>query len=555
SGQFPGGILRHWGGTLAFYGDYSHAVAAEVQNDTILVQGSQPNLNLTMLWEFESAACPNLSGNGVVGDVMGCGHFIPDSTLSVKNLVPLTAYWRTLDIKLNGTNVGEYGRLIASGDVNLSGGNLFPSAGFHPQPGQVFTIVEKTSPGLVANEFLGPEGTVTTLNGMPLRLSYIGGDGNDVTLTVDATNTLNVQPTVSIISPTNLAILAAPFGGTIQANAADSDGSVVRVDFYSDAALVGSVSNAPFNLAVTNIAAGTHALFAVATDDRGATKRSATVTVTVVTPVPIMLSGIQRSGTRFVFSYSANLGLGYAVERSATLSNWTSIWSNTANFNPMTFTDTTATNRMDLGLFTETFNSSNGGFTVTTPQPYAGPWNYSSGAGTWQEYGQGLPGSGHPNTSFLDSPPLTITAAGQAILSFNHRWSREQDSANWDGNQLRVSVNGGAFVAVPGTSFTSNGYNGTVNGTLGTALDGQQGWVGTSPGYTSGFLTSEAVLGNFNTGDVIRVRFMAASDSNTTGTFTNGWEIDSVEINQGEPFTVGASAVNEFYRVRRLPNP
>lgn len=232
--------------------------------------------------------------------------------------------------------------------------------------------------------------------------------------------------------------------------------------------------------------AGARALFAVARDDRGATKRSATVTVTNVTPVPIMLSAVQQSGTRFAFSYSANLGLRYAVERSTTLSNWTTIRSNTANVNPMTVTDTAATNRMDLGLFTETFNSGNGGFTVTTPQPYGGPWNYNSGAGTWQECGHGLPDNGHPNTAFLDSPPLTITAAGQAVLSFNHRWSREQDSKNWDGNQLRVSVNGGAFVAVPGTSFISKGYNGTVNGTMGSALDGQQGWVGTSPGYTNG---------------------------------------------------------------------
>jgi hypothetical protein len=36
---------------------------------------------------------------------------------------------------------------------------------------------------MIANEFLGPEGTVTNLNGMPFRISYIGGDGNDVTLT------------------------------------------------------------------------------------------------------------------------------------------------------------------------------------------------------------------------------------------------------------------------------------------------------------------------------------------------------------------------------------
>jgi len=354
-GQFTGGSLFVQYGTLALYGDNPHAVSVQVHGSsgsTLRVEGSQPNLNIAMLWEMESASCPTLSGDGVVGDITGCGYITPDSTLSVKNLGGpgvSQANWRTLLIRLNGTNVGEYGRLVDSGDVNLSGGYLLPSAGFNPQAGQIYTIVEKTSPGLIANEFLGPEGTVTILNGMPFRISYIGGDGNDVTLTVEATNTVNAQPTVSIISPTNGAILAAPFGGTIQAIAADSDGTVVRVDFFSDAALVGSVSNAPFHLAVTNIAAGTHALFAVATDDHGVTKRSATVTVTVVTPVPIVLGALQRSfGTQSVFSYSANVGLRYAVERGATWSNWTTIRSNTANVNPMTVTDTAATNRMNF---------------------------------------------------------------------------------------------------------------------------------------------------------------------------------------------------------------
>jgi hypothetical protein len=86
-------------------------------------------------------------------------------------------------IRLNGTNVGAYGKLIASGNVGLTGGSLTPSPGFNPQPGQVFTIVEKTSPGPIANAIFGPEGKITTLNGMPFRISYVGGDGNDVTLT------------------------------------------------------------------------------------------------------------------------------------------------------------------------------------------------------------------------------------------------------------------------------------------------------------------------------------------------------------------------------------
>jgi hypothetical protein len=192
-GQFTGGTVRVWGGTLALYGDNSSAVSAEVQNSsTLLVQGSRPNLNITTFWEFESAACPFLRGDGVVGDVLGCGHIILDSTLSVKSLGDRGAStygWRVLDIHLNGTNVGEYGKLISSGDVTLTGGSLSASPGFNPQPGQVFTIVDKTSPGPMTTlpgydtAIFGPEGTITTLNGMPFRLSYVGGDGNDVTLT------------------------------------------------------------------------------------------------------------------------------------------------------------------------------------------------------------------------------------------------------------------------------------------------------------------------------------------------------------------------------------
>src|SRR5688572_28268671 len=194
NGQFTGGTLRLWGGALTFYGDDPSAGSAEVQNSaTLLVQGSRPNLNITMFWEFESAACPFLRGDGVLGDVLGCGRIILDSTLSVKSLGGRGASQygsRTLDIHLNGTNVGEYGRLISSGDVTLSGGSLSASPGFNPQPGQVLTIVEQTSPGPITTvpgydtTLFGPEGKIITLNGMPFRLSYVGGDGNDVTLTV-----------------------------------------------------------------------------------------------------------------------------------------------------------------------------------------------------------------------------------------------------------------------------------------------------------------------------------------------------------------------------------
>src|SRR4029079_3376968 len=144
----------------AFYGDFPHALSLKNVGGVIIVQGLQPNLNLTTLWEMESAACASLSASGAVGDIVGCGHITVDSTLSVNNLGHYGG-WGGLDIRLNGTNVGEYGRVVVSGDVSLSSGSLLPSAGFNPQAGQVYTIVEKTSPGPITNAFLGPEGTVT----------------------------------------------------------------------------------------------------------------------------------------------------------------------------------------------------------------------------------------------------------------------------------------------------------------------------------------------------------------------------------------------------------
>jgi hypothetical protein len=288
-GQFTGGSLRQYGGTLALYGDNPHAVAVEVQGDgtTLFVQGSQPNLNTTMLWEMESAACPHLSGDGMVGDVTGCGHITLDSTLSVKNIgrgVCGTCYYNTLTIRLNGTNVGEYGKLVASGDVSLNYGSLLPSAGFNPQAGQIYTIVEKTSAGVITNEFLGPEGTITTLNGMPFRISYVGGDGNDVTLTA------NTPPVVTWQQPANNAAFPPGFTISLRARATDSDGTVTNVEFFATPTTGPTISVGQGTLASdgyyvrgwTNPPPGQYQLHAEAVDNAGGRGISDSVQIVVV---------------------------------------------------------------------------------------------------------------------------------------------------------------------------------------------------------------------------------------------------------------------------------
>src|SRR5579859_4378583 len=52
-------------------------------------------------------------------------------------------------------------------------------------------------------------------------------------VTVQSQTATNVPPTVSITSPADGSTFPAPWSGTIQANAADSDGTVTKVSFFA----------------------------------------------------------------------------------------------------------------------------------------------------------------------------------------------------------------------------------------------------------------------------------------------------------------------------------
>jgi plastocyanin len=168
--------------------------------------------------------------------------------------------------------------------------------------------------------------------------------------------TVNVQaadvpPTVSLTSPTNGAIFAAPWTGSIQGSDSDSDGTVTQVVLFAGATKVGTVGNPPasFNFGVTNLAAGNYTLSAVATDNGGATNTSAGIAIQVLTPVPILLSSPQRtSPTSFQFLYTATPGLSYVVKRSGELPNFIPIHTNRASSSPVTFLDSQATGGLNF---------------------------------------------------------------------------------------------------------------------------------------------------------------------------------------------------------------
>jgi regulation of enolase protein 1 (concanavalin A-like superfamily) len=101
---------------------------------------------------------------------------------------------------------------------------------------------------------------------------------NPIAITVASQNK---PPTVSLTSPTNGATLTAPATVNLAATAADSDGTIAKVEFYRNGTLLATDTAAPYAWSWASVAAGTYTLTAVAYDNAGAKTTSAGVSVTV----------------------------------------------------------------------------------------------------------------------------------------------------------------------------------------------------------------------------------------------------------------------------------
>jgi hypothetical protein len=98
----------------------------------------------------------------------------------------------------------------------------------------------------------------------------------------------NAVPSVTVAGPGAAVFVGAP--ATLTAHATDSDGTIARVDFYVNGERIGSTFAAPFVLDWVVPRGGTHAVTAVAVDDRGASATSAAVQVATNTEIVLYAS-------------------------------------------------------------------------------------------------------------------------------------------------------------------------------------------------------------------------------------------------------------------------
>lgn len=106
-------------------------------------------------------------------------------------------------------------------------------------------------------------------------------NGNEHPKADCSTGSDNELPFVSIISPNNNDTYDEPANISIQVTASDEDGSISKVELYSNNRLIGTKNNAPYNFTWNNISAGTYNLVAKAYDNKNASAFSQSVIVKV----------------------------------------------------------------------------------------------------------------------------------------------------------------------------------------------------------------------------------------------------------------------------------
>lgn len=109
-----------------------------------------------------------------------------------------------------------------------------------------------------------------------------GGNGRGGGETPPAVS--NHPPGIVLVSPTPGTTVLTGESVRVEAEASDTDGDVVQVDFFEGATLLGTVFTPPFRIDWTAAPARVFSLTAVATDDGGAVTTSTPVSITVHPP-------------------------------------------------------------------------------------------------------------------------------------------------------------------------------------------------------------------------------------------------------------------------------
>jgi hypothetical protein len=265
-------------GTTSIGANFNNSGTVNAQSGTLQVSNYQQTAGSTIL-SGGSLASGNpilinggtLTGSGFIyANVTNAGQVNPGSPLGLLNIQG--NYTQTapgdLRILLGGlTPVTQYNQLEVANSIAL-GGTLHVAlvTGYMPHVNDTFTILKNDSGGAVAGTFAGlAEGAAFIAGGYQFRISYVGGAGHDVTLTV-----IKSPTATSVNSSANASVYGQAVTLTATVNpptgASTPSGTITfTIDGTPQAPVTLSGGQASFT--VTAFAAGSHTITAAYSGD------------------------------------------------------------------------------------------------------------------------------------------------------------------------------------------------------------------------------------------------------------------------------------------------
>ncbi len=166
--------------------DYSSTDYTVVSGETLILDGTLCDVTVESGGTLQGTGsiAPNCTLTVEPGGVVAPGH--SPGCLASGNVI----FSGTYQAEIAGTTpCTGYDQLQVTGTVDLSGSTLTTSLlnGFVPTTDNSFTIIQNDAADSVTGTFTGlPEGATVTIGSSVFKISYTGGDGNDVTLTAQA---------------------------------------------------------------------------------------------------------------------------------------------------------------------------------------------------------------------------------------------------------------------------------------------------------------------------------------------------------------------------------
>jgi hypothetical protein len=216
-------------GSVVLSGSDSYAGNTFAQGTLLYVDGTLSSTSIVDL-----LAGSELHGNGIIAapvvtdvgpNVISPGHGSVTGVLTTGNVTFGSQGSQTFAVSINGPAVGaQYDQLAVNGTVALGTVCAFDIEwlGYAPPRGTEFTIIKNNGGSPISGTFVGlPEGSTYVVNSTTFQISYVGGSGHDVVLTVLSP----WVPTSLAVDPAGNGVLEAGELVTLQPTWNNSSGS------------------------------------------------------------------------------------------------------------------------------------------------------------------------------------------------------------------------------------------------------------------------------------------------------------------------------------------